>query len=60
MFELFMPLLMKILGVFVEKYFTDNETKKKYYEFLDVLSKNASFSVKLQKLAEEQKERLQK
>lgn len=58
MIELFAPIALKIFGFIVDKYVTDNEIKKKFYEFNDALARKATFSVRLQKTAQEQMERL--
>lgn len=50
-------IIIKILGIFIDKYVTDNEIKKKFYEFNDALAKRATFSVRLQKEAQKQVEK---
>ena len=53
-----LPFLIKIVGMFLDKYVADQEAKEDYLKFVNKLEDKHGVSVRLHKSYQEQRERL--
>lgn len=56
--SLFLPFIIRILGALLDKYLTRQESRQAWIDFIEAASKEGLNSVKLSKMAAEQRARL--
>lgn len=56
--SIFLPFILRILGAILDKYLTRQESRQAWIDFIEAASKEGLNSVKLAKMAQEQRARL--